>query len=429
MAGSFCSTRAGTPAAAGIYLGALDGTPPTRLTAADSGGAFLPPDQVVFVQQGTLVARRLDLVRRVLTGDPVRLADRIGVSGLGHRGFAVSGAGLVAYRAGGSGARQLTWVDRTGKAVGVAGAPDGQDLDHPELSPDGRRVAMQRTVQGNMRHLAGGSARRRADPPDLRRGHRWPIPSGRRTGRGSPSRRTAAGVYDLYLKPSNGAGAEARVLASPNLKIPQTWSRDGRWLLYYELHPTTGRDLWALDMTAPRPRRASSPTRRRTKRWRSSRRTGGGWRIRPTSRGASRWWCSPFPTRAAGGRSSTAGGVAPRWRADGTELYFLAPDATLMAAPVTAAGATFAAGPPVALFPTRIVEGGTIAGWPAAVRGRGRRPVPDQPAGGRRRGPAHHADPELAAAGHAVAVRRSRICRERCCGRASQRKVVDAIGK
>ena len=52
--------------------------------------------------------------------------------------------------------------------------------------------------------------------------------------------------------------------------------------------------------------------------------------------------------------------MAPRWRADGTELYFLAPDATLMAVPVTAAGASFEAGTPVALFPTRIVDGGTV---------------------------------------------------------------------
>ena len=64
----------GTPEAAGISLGSLDGGAPTRLTAADSAGAFLPPDQVVFVRQGTLVARRLDLAggaQGAVTGDPV----------------------------------------------------------------------------------------------------------------------------------------------------------------------------------------------------------------------------------------------------------------------------------------------------------------------------------------------------------------------
>jgi hypothetical protein len=68
------------------------------------------------------------------------------------------------------------------------------------------------------------------------------------------------------------------------------------------------------------------------------------------------------PFREAGGKwqVSTAGGVAPRWRADAQELYFLAPDATMMAVPVTAAGTSFEAGTPVALFPTRIVDGGTV---------------------------------------------------------------------
>ena len=53
---------------------------------------------------------------------------------------------------------------------------------------------------------------------------------------------------------------------------------------------------------------------------------------------------------------STAGGAAPRWRADGTELYFLAPDATMMAAPVRSVGPSFESGSPVALSPTRTLE-------------------------------------------------------------------------
>ena len=55
----------------------------------------------MFVRQGTLVARRLDLARGALTGDPVTLADRVGVEGIARGGFSVSGAGPVAYRAGG----------------------------------------------------------------------------------------------------------------------------------------------------------------------------------------------------------------------------------------------------------------------------------------------------------------------------------------
>jgi TolB protein len=40
------------------------------------------------------------------------------------------------------------------------------------------------------------------------------------------------GVFDLYLKPSSGAGADVLLLETPNNKQPQDWSRDGRFLLF-----------------------------------------------------------------------------------------------------------------------------------------------------------------------------------------------------
>ena len=46
---------------------------------------------------------------------------------------------------------------------------------------------------------------------------------------------------------------------------------------------------------------------------------------------------------------SNAGGEQPRWRSDGKELFYLAPDGKIMATPVTM-GASFNAGTPVALF-------------------------------------------------------------------------------
>jgi len=55
------------------------------------------------------------------------------------------------------------------------------------------------------------------------------------------------------------------------------------------------------------------------------------------------------------------GGIAPQWRADGKELYYIAPDGKLMAVPITTQGATLSPGAPVMLFQTRIVGGGT---WP-----------------------------------------------------------------
>jgi hypothetical protein len=52
---------------------------------------------------------------------------------------------------------------------------------------------------------------------------------------------------------------------------------------------------------------------------------------------------------------STNGGTAPRFSADGTEIYFIAPDLKMMAVPVKMTETRFEAGIPAALFPTSIV--------------------------------------------------------------------------
>jgi serine/threonine protein kinase len=72
---------------------------------------------------------------------------------------------------------------------------------------------------------------------------------------------------------------------------------------------------------------------------------------------------APQAANAAGGQwqVSTAGGIVPRWRRDGKELYYLNPAGAMMAAPITVTGSTVAPGAPVALFPTRIYAGGADA--------------------------------------------------------------------
>jgi hypothetical protein len=47
----------------------------------------------------------------------------------------------------------------------------------------------------------------------------------------------------------------------------------------------------------------------------------------------------------------------PRWRADGKELFFIAPDAKVMSAAVAPSSTAFETAPPVALFQTRILSG------------------------------------------------------------------------
>ncbi len=63
--------------------------------------------------------------------------------------FSVSPAGSVIYRAGRALESRFTWFDGSGKVVGTIGSSDANNLLHPTLSPDGRRVAAHRAMQGN----------------------------------------------------------------------------------------------------------------------------------------------------------------------------------------------------------------------------------------------------------------------------------------
>src|SRR5437773_12231982 len=67
-----------------------------------------------------------------------------------------------------------------------------------------------------------------------------------------------------------------------------------------------------------------------------------------------------FPNAGAGKwQVSTGGGDQPYWRADGKELFYLAPDGTLMSVDIQL-GDTFNAGVPKKLFQTYVVPQGLI---------------------------------------------------------------------
>ena len=62
-----------------------------------------------------------------------------------------------------------------------------------------------------------------------------------------------------------------------------------------------------------------------------------------------------FPGKGGSCRVSRNGGTQPMWRGDGRELFFLAPDSTMMAAAISAANG-FEAGIPQALFASGAVN-------------------------------------------------------------------------
>jgi serine/threonine protein kinase/Tol biopolymer transport system component len=358
----------GSPSASGLYLGSLDGGAPKRLMASNVAAAYLEPNLVVFVHQGALVARHLDVVRGELTGDSMTLADVVGYDvGFKLGAFSVSADGHVAYQARILKRDELFWVDRTGGASRVAvNELDVNRLANPDLSPNGRIVAVTLDSQSNidiwLMDLAGrgGSTRFTFDAAV----DAFPLWSPDGTQIVFSSAR--AGSPKLYLKPSNGAPGSERLLLEQAPAFPEDWSRDGRFLLYMVLDPKTGLDLWTVDMTekqrTPRPLVNTS----------SEERNGqfspdGHWLAYQTHEsGRPEVVVVSFPDPTEKRRVSTSGGTQARWRADGKELYFVASDGRLMAAPITiarqAGGSRIEVGAPVSLFQTRMVGPGAATG-------------------------------------------------------------------
>ena len=375
----FVFSVVGSADKSGTYLGALDGSPPARLTNGTRGVILpAPPDLtnaspdslwLLWVRGETLVAQRLDGAKAALTGDIRTLAD--GFTGGTDRTLTRSGAvsvaasGLVAYRQGSGGLRQLTWVDRSGKVLGPPAVTEARDLLDPALSPDGRRVAASRSVLGNGDvWLFDGARMSRVTFEAMDDS----VPVWSPDGAQIVFRSTRTGQMDIYQRAASGAGVEVQLVVTSQAKAPTSWSADGRFVLYMSNDPESQSDLWVIPMTGERkpfvflktPFREAYGVFSPDGRWVAYHSNESGrYEIYVRSFVAP----NASATDAATGpwQVSTAGGVYPVWRRDGKELYFLNPAGAMIAAPIGVTGATLDPGAAVVLFPTRIFGGGVDA--------------------------------------------------------------------
>jgi Tol biopolymer transport system component len=309
------------------------------------------------------MAQRLNVSPPALTGEPKTLAETVAVSTNYQTAVSVATTGLIVYRAPGGAQRQLTWFDRSGMARGVVGDPDDA-VGQPRISPDGRRVVVARTIEGNqdLWLLDNTRTTRFTFDPAI---DSFPVWSPDGTHIIFTARRTGQG--DIYLKQVSGGGAEELVLASDQVKTVTSWSSDGRFLLFINIDPQTNADLWVLPFTGDRkpsvflktPFREAYPSFSPNGQWVAYHSNESG---RPEI------YVRPFiPPGAASTNAtsatgqwqvSTAGGIMPVWRSDGKEIFYIDPAGKMIAAPIAIIGSSLEPGAPVVLFPTHIVGGG-----------------------------------------------------------------------
>lgn len=141
-------------------------------------------------------------------------------------------------------------------------------------------------------------------------------------------------VGDFYLLPASNGRKPLRLLKSEFAKGSANVSADGRWVAYQSEE-------------------------------------SGQWEI----------YLAAFPTFTERRRVSSAGGCQPRWRKDGRELFYLAPDGKMMSVEVTH-GAGIETGAPKVLFQTPLhVSVSGCFGAQYCVTGDGQRFILPAPVG------------------------------------------------
>ncbi|HEY6148426.1 MAG TPA: hypothetical protein VIZ69_12030, partial [Thermoanaerobaculia bacterium] len=129
------------------------------------------------------------------------------------------------------------------------------------------------------------------------------------------------------------------------------WSPDGRVILFRVFDSASNFELWTLTLDRDRKPVPFLKTAYGVSHGQFSH--DGKW-VAYASNESGRWeiHVAPFPEPGGNWRVSSAGGSEPRWREDGKELYYIAPDGKMMAVEMRD-GSPIEAGPARPLFQTR----------------------------------------------------------------------------
>jgi eukaryotic-like serine/threonine-protein kinase len=353
------------PQRSGTYVGTLDAKPeeqsaqplmPYVVGLTYAAAHDLVPDRLLFVREGTLLAQAFDAKRLTLSGNPVPVAERVGSFRDGAF-FSTSVNDTLVYRSADADF-QIGVFDRRGAQSGRLSEPAA--FRATALSPDGSRAVASRTdpQDGSKADLwlfdlsGGGGATRLTFGGRLVEYPVW-----------SPDGKHIAFTVNnsaLYQKLASGEGEEKELARSISAGLIRAtgWSPDGGFLLYDVAEVSnTLMDLWVIPTDGRKPV-PFLQTRFIEDQGRFS--PDGRWVAYVSDQsGVMEVYVRAFAADFSGGSASTGGsvrvsrggGTSPRWRGDGKELFYLAPDGKMMTVEVTA-GPEFRGGTPTPLFQT-----------------------------------------------------------------------------
>ncbi len=335
------SVRSTDSSRAGTFVTDLDGGDRVRLLPFPALARYAN-GHLLFVRDRVLYAQPFNAVTLELSGVPMPLSDNVVGS------FTASHGGTVVYLPVSDGAEseagQLRWLDRAGRLLGRIEQSTG--ATGPALSPDGRQLAMglrgevwvfnlARGVLSRLTSQAGGLS---ANSPT------W-LPDSRRV---IFFRNALRNGHDVLVEAEVGATDQETVLRESGGRHahPTDVSADGQYLIYDG--ESENYDIWSLRLTGDRAATAFTKTPSTDRQGAIS--PDGRW-LAYTSDSSGRFeiYVQSFPEPGARIQVSPNGGKSARWRRDGTELFYLGPDGSVMATPVQL-GPRIEFGTPVALF-------------------------------------------------------------------------------
>jgi serine/threonine protein kinase len=333
-----------------VYLASLDGEPARELFRCQSQ-AIYASGHLLFLRESALMARPFDTERLEFTGDAFPIVEHVNFLPAASRGiFDASRNGVLVYLAGAATpGGQIEWVDRTGKTLSTLG--DRATYTSPTISPDGKRIAVEVTDPRNatwdiwVYDVSRGVRTRFTFGPSALNGEPVWSPDGTRL-----VYRSDRGIKaNLYVKSFAGSGTDELVLDTDHPKDPVDWSPDGKYILYTEYTNDTKADVWVLPTGGDAKPFPFLQTEFLEMNPHFS--PDGKW-IAYASDESGRFevYVAPFPGPGRKWQISSNGGLDPRWRDDGRELFFQSTSNEVMSAELDYNGGTLIVGADTPLF-------------------------------------------------------------------------------
>ena len=317
---------------------------------------YAPSGHLVYAQGGKLLAVPFDPRRLTVTGTAVPVVEGVLQSPIsGAAQYSFSATGSLVYLSGGvqSVQSRLVWVSRNGAEQPVAAPVHAYQI--PRLSPDGRRVAVTITEQEShvwLYDLTRETLTRLTFEGNYNLSPVW-TPDGKRIAFSS----NKEGATNIFWQLADGSGGPERLTTSEYIHAPMSWSSDGQLLAFFELNPTTQRDIWVLRMSDPSAGsgqvRKAQPFLRTQFDEAVPRFSADGHWLAYISNETGRYevYVQLYPGPGGKWQISTEGGTEPAWNPNGRELFYRSGD-KMMAVDI-ATQPSFAAGKPRMLFERR----------------------------------------------------------------------------